>query len=137
MASISSMEVSEQNFVKQGGEKRKGIKGCDEELGGSSTSSVATITSRKSTKKSVTKIAQSTKDVLKFNCINKFKEVPGRVYEQIFKFNDAANSVVKPLLTIANDYEKILIELIQENARLSGRVEGLEKAIVINFDKNC
>uniref|UniRef100_A0A1B0AB99 Uncharacterized protein n=1 Tax=Glossina pallidipes TaxID=7398 RepID=A0A1B0AB99_GLOPL len=145
MASVSSVEVSDENFVKMKpslrqamlarrnkreqekeadgmGKKRKGVKGCDEELGDSSTSSVATITSRKPTKKSVIKIAQTSKDSLKCNYINRFKEVSGRLYEQIFKFIDASNSEVKPLLTIANDYEKILIELIQENARLSGRI---------------
>uniref|UniRef100_A0A1B0GD93 Uncharacterized protein n=1 Tax=Glossina morsitans morsitans TaxID=37546 RepID=A0A1B0GD93_GLOMM len=149
MAFASSMEVSDDNFVKLkpslrqailarrnkverekeaegAGKKRKGIKGCGEELGDSSTSSVATITtSRKPTKRST----QTAKDSLKGSYINKFKEVSGRLYEQIFKLNEVSVRETKPLLMIANDYEKILIELIQENARLSGRIEGLEKAV--------
>uniref|UniRef100_A0A1B0A7M4 Uncharacterized protein n=1 Tax=Glossina pallidipes TaxID=7398 RepID=A0A1B0A7M4_GLOPL len=104
---------------------RKSVNGFAEELGDSSTSSVATITLRKPTKRS----AQTSKDSLKCSYINRFKEVSGRLYEQIFKLNKASASETKPLLTIANDHEKILIELIQENACLSGPIEGLEKPV--------
>uniref|UniRef100_A0A1A9Z2F3 Uncharacterized protein n=1 Tax=Glossina pallidipes TaxID=7398 RepID=A0A1A9Z2F3_GLOPL len=148
MASVSSMEVSDDNFVKLKpslrqamlagrnereqekeadgiGKKRKSVKDCAEELGDSSTSSAATITSSKPTKR----FARTSKDSLKCSYINRFKEESDRLYEQIFKLNKASASETKPLLTIANDHEKILIELIQENARLSGPIEGLEKAV--------
>lgn len=61
--------------------------------------------------------------------INKFKGVSARLYEQIFKIIDMSSVKAKSLLMLADDYEKILMELIQEKTYISGRIEGLEKGI--------
>uniref|UniRef100_A0A1B0B1V4 Uncharacterized protein n=1 Tax=Glossina palpalis gambiensis TaxID=67801 RepID=A0A1B0B1V4_9MUSC len=79
-----------------------------EDQGESSTSSAATVSGKRTAKKARKKRNASQADYI----------VTERLYEQV---------EVRSLLTVANDYEKVFMELVRENARLSGRIEELEK----------
>uniref|UniRef100_A0A1A9UL03 Uncharacterized protein n=1 Tax=Glossina austeni TaxID=7395 RepID=A0A1A9UL03_GLOAU len=108
--------------------KKLKVIGCAE---GDSSSSVATITDRRAIRKTGLKNKESVKGGNKSTVITRFKGVTARLYEQIFKIKDLPRMETKSLLMLADEYETILMELVQENALLSGRVEGLEKALVI------
>uniref|UniRef100_A0A1B0C5Q8 Uncharacterized protein n=1 Tax=Glossina palpalis gambiensis TaxID=67801 RepID=A0A1B0C5Q8_9MUSC len=105
----------------------KSLRDGKEDQGESSTSSVATITGKRTARKNATK-AREKRNASKSDYIGRFKEVTERLYEQVLKFSEATSSEVRSLLTVAKDYEKLMMELVRENARLSGRIEELEKA---------
>uniref|UniRef100_A0A1A9Z2F1 Reverse transcriptase domain-containing protein n=1 Tax=Glossina pallidipes TaxID=7398 RepID=A0A1A9Z2F1_GLOPL len=110
--------------------KPKRFRGCAKELG-DLTSLVATITDRRALRKTGLKSKESLKGRRKSMFINKFKGVTTRLYEQILKLKifKIRQRETKAFLMLADDYEKILTELVQKNALLSGRIEGLEKGL--------
>uniref|UniRef100_A0A1B0C5Q3 Uncharacterized protein n=1 Tax=Glossina palpalis gambiensis TaxID=67801 RepID=A0A1B0C5Q3_9MUSC len=110
----------EKEEVREAAKRRRNLGESNEERGDSSTSSVATVTDLRS-KKKVREAAS------KSDFVEKFKAVTENLYDKIFKAG-VTGPEVRSLLSVSTEYEKVLMELVRENAHLSGRIAQLEKA---------
>ncbi|KAI9577084.1 hypothetical protein GQX74_011164 [Glossina fuscipes] len=108
---------------REAAKKQKNLEDSNNERGDSSTSSIATVTALRSKKK-----FRDVKVASKSDFIEKFKAMTEDLYDKLFKIGSTGPEV-RSLLSVSNEYEKVLMDLVRENAHLSGRIAELEKDI--------
>lgn len=63
----------------------------------------------------------------RLNMVRRMKAVTMRLYGQILKMGAAEPSAVENMMTTATEYEVLLMELLEENANLKGKLEESRK----------